>query len=259
LKLIEFTGLPGSGKSTIVSIVKKWLIERGFKVADEYSVLRNCQRILFGDLQFETILPWILSKLNQKTLDRTIKYLGLKKAYELRYIKQNLELYKFISAQTQARPLPIDHKNFTLNIFFDLAARYQIAFELLDNESILIFDEGFFHKVVNFFVSVEEDNINFIGVKKYLEKIPRIYTLIKIEANEDMCNERLHKRELPFRLKDKTDDEIFKYLVKAKSVIDYGVNYLDKRDANIISINNTGRQLFMNDIIRQISKEQLGS
>ena len=123
----------------------------------------------------------------------------------------------------------------------------------------LVFDEGFFHKVVNLFVSVEEDNINFNGIKKYLEKIPEINTLIRVEANEDTCNLRLHKRKLPFRLKDKNDDEIFKYLVKAKSVIDYAVNYFDKRDTNIISINNTGHQLFEDDIIRQISEEQLGS
>lgn len=251
--------MPGAGKSTIVSIAKKWLNEKEIEVFDEFGVLRHCQRFPFGDFQLENLLPWILSKLNEKTLNRAIKYLGLKRVYKLRYIEQNLQLYDFILDLTQRRSIPIDHKNFILKVYFDLAARYQIGFERFDNEAILVFDEGFFHKVVNFFVSVEEDNINFNGVKKYLEKIPEINTLIMVEANEDTCNLRLHKRKLPFRLKGKNDDEIFKYLVKAKSVIDYAVNYFDKRDTNIITIKNTGHQLFEDDIIRQISEEQLGS
>jgi hypothetical protein len=254
LKLIEFTGIPGSGKSTIVPIVKSYLKEQGLDIFDAKNVILCGENFHFIKKHFKSLLGSLPMKIRKKILRGLNNYSYLKHEYTLNYILNNLQLFNYIVDRTKSRPIPERHKNLIIEWFLNMAASYQIAHEFLEKNSVLLLDEGFVHKVVSLFVFVEEATVDFDEIERYLENIPRGHLLIRVEANENVCKKRIINRKLPSRLNGRTDNEIWQYLIKAKSAIDYTQNFLAKRGTKIVTLNNFDEEFSRENIVFQLSR-----
>jgi thymidylate kinase len=253
LKLIEFTGIPGSGKSTIIPIVKCYLQKSGFTVFDWKEINLYSEHFLFGEKYFNKIFAALFHSYAKKISESLAKYFSLKRMYQLKYLVNNLWLFLSFTRLTLFRPIPQLHKQLIIRRFIRCGGIYEFASKFIETNSIMIFDEGFVHHVVNFFVSVEEKTIDFKKMEIYLEKTPYVHTLINVEANECVCKERLLNRKLPRRLEGRTEQEIFEYILMTKSAIYYALNHLSNKGRKIVTVNNQEEQFFEENIIMQLS------
>ena len=257
MKLIEITGIPGSGKSTIAPIVKEFFKKEGFDVYDGVSIIQHCRSFPLNLLFVGKIFGWITSKLSESRIRSIARILELNKQYSQRFIRQNSDLFAQVKKITESRPISKEHKNLTISFFLNTASSYQIALESLKNNSILILEEGFVHKATTLFVSLEENNIDFKEIEKYLNRTAKVNAVINVQANEILCQKRLSKRKLPIRLENKKDDEIMKFLSKSKSVIDFNAKYLINKGIPIFSMVNESETFSKDSLIKNISKELL--
>lgn len=252
MRLIEITGIPGCGKSTISPLVKSYLAKSGIEAFNSPSVILMSKSLAANKLHLKRAIEYIYAQLSDKTLRKLIRKLNLKQKYRDRYIASNPQLYSYVQCLTNSRPIPSSHKKQIIRFFLNSGAIYQIASERISKDATFIFDEGFVHRVVTLFVSVEETKVDFKELDRYLNRIPPVHLLIKVEADEDVCKNRMVNGKLPFRLGGKKEREILDFLSKSNLVIDYAVNYLIQSGARAITIDNRNEPFFENHINSQL-------
>ncbi len=253
MKLIEVTGIPGSGKSTVLPVVKTYLRKRGLEVFDSRNIILCIERFPFNkSRKLVKCLPTTLSDMIVKGLNKL--YLELRYRYKLKYLLSNRELFNFIVDLTNSRNIPHPHKILTVGWFLNLAASYQIATEHSGSSSVLLLDEGFVHRIIHLFVSVEEETIDAEKIERYVEKIPPIHTLINVEADEVLCKKRVIARGLPRRLRGRTDEEIWEYLLRSKAALDNAQRFVRRRGTNIVSLDNSSGQFSQQAVEFQLSR-----
>lgn len=255
MKIVEFTGIPGSGKSTILPIVKDYLANQGLTVFDSGDIVRCSTRFPFTNSLFNTLLSSLPRGLNKILLRKLNNGLCLRQKYQIEYMINNLLFFNSVADLTNSRPIPENHKRITIESFLRMAGDYQIAKESSKKNAVLLLDEGFGHKVITFYISVEEKIIDFVEIESYLEKIPRIHLLIEIKADESVCKKRIIDRKLPERLEGRTDHEVMEYLRRSKSAIDYGVKYLSTKGVKVETLVNPSESFCPEEIISQLSNK----
>ena len=254
MKLVEITGIPGCGKSTIFPIVEEYFINMGLKVFNPKSILQCSQKVRFSGWHSRKVIALLPMKVRNRVLRGLATFVNLKQQYALKYMTSNPELLSYVVGLTNSRPVSEDHKRLTLGYFLNLTASYQIACESLGSDSVLLADEGFVHKVVTFFVSVQETTIDPAEVQRYLEKIPAVHTLIKVKADVSVCKKRLIPRKLPRRLEGSTENEIEEYLLRSKAAIDCAEDFQARRGTKIVSLDNSSEQFSEVNVRSQLLK-----
>jgi len=94
----------------------------------------------------------------------------------------------------------------TLEWFFNTASVYGIAEELKSTDDILLFDEGFFHRIIHLFLSTEETLFDETTLTHFLSILPESQLII-IDTPIDICEKRIIHRGLPRRLKGKSNEQ----------------------------------------------------
>lgn len=253
MKVIELTGIPGSGKSTILPVLKRYFQKIGIQTFDSSDIITCCDYFPFKIKLFKRFLSSLPNRLHSSLIIKLNNGLKLRHKYQLKYSSSNSEFFDYVVRLTELRPINAYHKNLTIGFFLRTAGDYQIAYDCLGKDSIFILDEGFVHRVVTLFVSLEEKEVDFGMIQRYLERIPKADALIKVEANEQLCKKRLMNRELPHRLQRRTEYEILEYLARSKSVIEYAMNFLIIKGISTVTLHNSDEQFFQQNIINQIA------
>lgn len=252
MKIIEFTGIPGSGKSTVLPVLHYYLKTNGYHVYNSNDIIRSIDLGYFRNKSLRLLFSPLLNLLPKKIYTNMYICSKTRQKYQINYILNNIDFIRYVVKLACSRPIPQSHKALILYRFIYLAELYQIALETLGNNSILIFDEGYVHKVVSFFISNEEKETKFTEVDKYLSFIPHIDLLVSVRANQDLCNKRIIKRKLPRRLEGKTDIEISDYLSRSNAIINYTIKYLSNKNISIIEINNDYKKFKKDIILKQL-------
>ena len=129
-----------------------------------------------------------------------------------------------------------------------------MALESLEESSVLILDEGFFHKVINFFVHLNFD-LEYTKIQAFLKDIPNIDLLILIEAGISNCLGRLENRSLPKVIRGSTTLEVRGYLESSQKAIDYSETILAAKGTKIIKIDNSTFPFLEKHITKQLAEE----
>ncbi|MHA1231706.1 MAG: hypothetical protein ACTSPQ_13750 [Candidatus Helarchaeota archaeon] len=256
MKYIELTGIPGSGKSTILRLIEKYFRKKGYKVYNKDNIIQCSDAYLFKNRYFKNLFSLLPNKFKDPILIKLIDHTFIRHKYELKFLLNNIQIFDYIINLNNNRPISENHINLVIKWFISTAGRYEIwKVNNNNNNSILVLDEGFVHKIVSLFVSIEEETINFQEIEKYLNMIPKIDLLIKIEANEHLCMNRIITRKLPVRLEGKSENEIIEFLSRAKIAIDYGTNFLVKNGIKLITLNNSNEGFNKDYLISQLTKK----
>lgn len=253
MKLIELTGISGSGKSTITPIIKKFLKTEGFEVYDKYILVLRCNEFPVNR-RFSTVFIRLLpASFRDKMLALFYRVLDNKRIYLAHYLLENLGFYETTINNISEAPIPFYQKNWLILWWFNLISTYQMAVESLEKNSILILDEGFYHKLINFYVHLGHD-LEYSKIQTYVESIPHIDILIHIETSIDKCIERFSKRNLPRVIRGRTMQEVTNYLENSKKAIEYSNNLISTKGTKIIKIENSDQPFYQKNITRQLSK-----
>lgn len=252
MKTIEFTGLPGSGKSALLPIIKIYLKKKGFKVFDSSDLFLSTKHILLNNGFFRVLLSSFPQSIQKIVKIKFSKLANIDSFYQLRYIKEHFDIFSYVYRWNQQRTIPESHKMLIINWLIKLGGIYQLAYESLNKNSYLILDDGFVQKVISFFVSIEEEIINLDEIDVYLNKIHKVDILFRIETPKKTCLNRMKLRGYPKRLKGCSLDKIDKYLSNSETAIHHAVRILSGKKTKIIEINNSQNHLSEESIYSQI-------
>jgi GTPase SAR1 family protein len=166
--IIEFTGIPGSGKSTIIEKLKKHSFKQEIIFDIEKFVCLKSFRIGKGKLPYDLIVFSKIILLNKQDL----KFLKL----SIKHLKK------------------CGHNWFTkINIFRNILKKLILHRFLLKFNKIFIVDEGLSHIPLSLFVDVSKD-IDFQFLQKILKLLISKADILLIDASDDILLERITVR-----------------------------------------------------------------
>jgi thymidylate kinase len=126
--------------------------------------------------------------------------------------------------------------------FYRLCGHYEFVKGKMRPDEVLIFDEGFMHRVVQLFASsVEVPDRH--QISKYISRVPRPDLVIFIQAPKDMCEQRIYQRGLWERMRDKEPDEISRFVNNAYLAVNLAIEEGRRLDWSIIQIDNDHQDL----------------
>jgi len=240
LKIIEITGIPGSGKTTHFKLIKNYFHQKHLNVYDVHSIVLLAKKFPFSNYYLRKIFQRNNNFLIANML-KVIDRLGnLRQPYLTKFIANHPDFVSNYITFTAARSIPEPHKIMTLEWFFNTASVYGIAEELKSLDGILLVDEGFFHRIIHLFLSTEETLVDDKVLAHFLSILPES-KLVMIDAPLDICENRIMHRGLPRRLKGKSDGAVHTYLENCRTLIKKGSMMLSDEKNKVFVINSTAK------------------
>jgi hypothetical protein len=224
MQTIEFLGIPGSGKTTVVSGVHSGLVGSGSKAFTLAGSVSLGMRQGVGDRLVDPLMTHLPERL-------------LHRYSESGFIRSNallVSLIDFMAAypravsaflEGQARRADFElSTDLVIRWFLQLVARYQLASSNLGEDDVLLLDEGFCQRVVTGFAHrfSEADHED---VTAYLAAAPRPALLVRLALSTDLAAERLAGRGEPEVTKRLwgTDTDPSRFLADTAECVAYAV------------------------------------
>ncbi|MDX2246064.1 MAG: AAA family ATPase [Bacteroidia bacterium] len=236
MKLIEFLGLPGSGKTTLVPFINSVMAKNGHTVFNRQDV--RLLHVCGGYKKFRIVqkLPSFFTKALVKVF---FKLNHTESFYTEKFIEKYPDLVAYVLKTSAKNGVNEKVRKNSIRWFLSLGAIYELAQEIMPSNAYLLLDEGFCQKVLNLFVSVHKDP-NLDKVKKYLEMIPQPDTILFIQTDPTLAFDRMKVRGRAIkRLFNASDDELKTFLVNAKISMDFVTQHLGSSLSRLVILDNT--------------------
>lgn len=236
MKLIELTGIPGSGKSLFSRVIKDFFDQWGQNIYGSKAVVRlymiKNYRLIF--------LRYLPVSIGQRIAMSLFRFTKAQSQFQLQFIFNNLDLFTYVTNLIQNRLMPSQHKHLILNNFIRVGGLFEMAKAILDEDSYFVLEEGFLQKVVGLFVSIDGEAPGKEKLKGYLELVPEPQYLFEFTTDLNVSIDRMRKRgRLPVRLKDRPVKEIIEFLNKSLVVVGLTSDYCITQGVSVIKINNS--------------------
>ena len=262
MKYVEFAGLPGAGKTTLVKELLKRnkdyhsleeIYENSIKIAfNEHKDSFSCKRYFPAKLSFslynlgifpDSYLP-IMSELINLKGKMTFKY-------EKKYPNSFQTFDKYVREYT-------DDKNRILTVlnWLQILSEKYIAIETYDTlqEGLILVDEGFLQRTFSIFTPpFPTKEISEKEVKEYLGKIFLPDTLVLTDASSEICEQRMLKRKegYPGKYKSLDKKQMLNRIDEMKKVSRIIKETFESQGVEVIEL-STGRKV--EESIKEISR-----
>ena len=257
MRFVEFSGIPGSGKSSILPIVARHLRRSGRDVVDRDNLIHRANQFPFNSRCFQQLISAVPRVLRNRCTESLNNYFYLNYEYQIKYMANHLSVLRHVIATIDDRPIPQMHKAMLVRWCFKMAGSYQMARDCLGDDEVLLCDEGYVQKVNSLYISVEEESPEPAEVERYLDQVPCEMVLVHVTAEPETCKRRIAARGLPRRLKGRTDREIADYLHKSREVTDLAMKHMLRRGGQVVVVNNSHEPFAEGEIEQQLSSLQL--
>lgn len=208
--IIEFTGLPGSGKSTLNTAAEEFLRSRGYHVWTP----RNYWQIL--GLRERATSP-------QRILSVTRKAAAL-----LKPALVNFQLIRVIPWLEVLKGRPFLHQKMVVNSFLSNLAELEAAKRVVSNGAVALLDEGIVHRAYGLFV-LPQKSINSRAVKDYGRIVDLPDLLVYIRLKRAVSLNRMLDRGVPLRMVGLKNAESLRMLGNGEVLLDTLINSIRKR------------------------------
>ena len=235
--IIEFIGTPGAGKTTLLPIVIEHFKGQGFPAFSYVEAARPFAR--------RTLLGKLVNRIAPPSLQRPLLwqlFYHTSKLYRLPFFVKHSKLVNYVLRSQKQRPISAEDRRHVMVWFFNLVGCYEFLKTRALREEVLIFDEGFIHRVVQMNVSdVEEPDPT--RIYAYIDLLPRPDLVIFLKAPWEVCEERIYSRGLWERFRSKTSEEVSRYVANAQLVVNLAVDYIVSKGWFVIQVDNEGDDL----------------
>lgn len=236
--IIEFIGTPGAGKTTLLPIVIDFFEDRACKAYTVVAAARPfASRTVWGKMVLGlSPLSW-----QQPLLWRVFYYLSV--VCRLKFMAQHPRLIGRILAGQLRRPAAADvRQRQVLPWVFRHMGYYTFLQCLAQPDEVLLFDEGFIHRVVQLHTSSVEKPDE-AQVTAYVDLLPPPDLLIFIQASPATCEKRIYGRGLWQRAQHKTAAEIAQFVRHAHQAVNLAVDQARRQNWTVIAVNNDSDDL----------------
>lgn len=247
--IVEFIGTPGAGKTTLLSVAANYFNQNGF---DAYSVVDAARpfaaRIIWAKGVRRLPTTW------HRPLLWQIFY-HLSKIWRLEFFLKNPQLIWMVYRFQRSRPISDLDRRHVLHWFFHHVGTYTFLKAYARPNEALLFDEGFIHRVVQHYAS-EAEEPNFSHMIAYIDLLPQPDLVIYPVASRELCEQRVYDRGLWDRFRQKTPQEVSRYMTNAHKVVHEAVKHIKSRGWAVIEVNNNNvsETVAAAELVRKLSQ-----
>jgi len=212
--IIEFTGLPGSGKTTFHNIAKQYFKSNGIKVWVPDDLWVTARKHLYvsykGTLGHRFFNKLLFFKSVGVMLPRLVRYCYSHK----RFVARLLRIILLSPNRMHAKWLLIKY------FIIDLFQYSYINHCELNTYDIFLLDEGFIQHSFTYF-AYKFFPLNYKMIDWYLSNTPHPDLIINISVPVEACFDRMKKRGLPYRLRKESHSAIDDILKKGVDLFSF--------------------------------------
>lgn len=232
--VVEFLGVPGSGKTTLANQLVEELRHAGFDVATITGLARRRAAATTLGKLIQTVVPPPL----RSTLLWWVFY-GLGAASGLGLLHRDPTLARFVAATQLRRPLSVATRWHILFWFLQLAGRHRVLVDGSTGAQVLVIDDGFAHRAVHLHASHHRDPDR-RPVLRYLELIPVPDLVVHVDTETSACLERVIGRGVWAHSRHLTERELGHYLKSARAVVETAAQEMRRRGTTVVEVSGTG-------------------
>ena len=231
--IVEFLGNSGAGKTTLIPILIQLLRDNGLVAMSVTEAIHHYMR--------KTVLGRALCRLTPMALQgpilwRVFSY-GISKLYIAQFTIRHPQLARYVLSSQLGRQIPWRHRWLILRLFFQMTGEFFFLKSRSRPNEIIIFDEGFVHRVVQTFVS-ESERPDPDQVVEYLKLLPQSDSVILVKTPLDVCLARVRVRGLQVRLRGLSAQDVAQFMANAERAVNVASQYLRDTGRTIIEIAN---------------------
>lgn len=230
--IVEFIGAPGSGKTTFMPYVKDYFTEKGYSA----NAILDAARPFATRTGLGRIAAAVLPAKLQRFILWQIFYVSTI-VHRNAFTQHNQLLMETVIPYQSNRQISKADKRHVLRWFNHLTGCYQFFSKRIEEGEIVLFDEGFVHRVVQLFAS-ENEEIDYQAISEYLNLIPKPDLVVFVNASANVCKERVFSRGVWDRFREKDPNETVLFLERAWKIVNYSVEKLREKNWDIVEIQN---------------------
>ncbi len=236
--IIEFIGAPGAGKTTLLPEVTRFFESHGCRAFTVVEAARPLARRTLGGRLVHRLAPAMLKR---PLLWRIFYLHGF--AHRLSFMAQRPRLIAQVLASQRGRPANADvRQRQVLPWLFRHMGYYEFLRRHARTDEVLLFDEGFIHRVVQLFTSSAE-RPSPSQITDYLDFVPRPDLIIFVQASVEICEERIYERGLWPRAQHKDPAEISQFICHAHDAVEMAVAHARRKRWLVLEVANDGADL----------------
>lgn len=233
--IVEFIGTPGAGKTTLMPTVSGAFRENGLKAYSVVEAARPYARRTIPGAVVDHFLPgpWRRPLLWQV-------FYHLSALHRINFFARRPRLLRQVLSYQRARPEEADIRGGrVLYWFFRQAGYYDFLKAHARPDEVLIFDEGFVHRVVQLFASGVEDP-DPESIRAYVAMLPVPDLVISVWAPRAVCERRIHSRGLWERFRSKQPEEVSRFITNAHRIVGITISTIKQNGWPVLEVDNSG-------------------
>jgi thymidylate kinase len=249
--IVEFIGTPGAGKTTFMPVVRDHFKEQHYQV---YPVL-EAARPFAGRTVPGKMVRWLTRGKLQRFLLWQIFY-AYGYAYRRKFARQHQALMESVLTFQEQRPIASPDRKHVLHWFQHLTGTYEFLRAYAQAGDMLIFDEGFVHRVVQLFAS-ENEIPELVSVAEYLNLIPKPDLVIFPKASSEVCEKRVFERGVWERFRTKEREETGRFIKNAHQIVDFAVKFIKEEGMTVVEVDNDRENVTVSKLVLKRSLSEL--
>jgi len=235
--IVEFIGTPGAGKTTFMPVVSEHFRNQRFQ---PYSVLEAARPFASRTLPGKMVQMIPFRRLQLFLLWQI--FYAFSYTHRSKFAVQHRSLIQTVLEYQHQRPITRADKQHVLHWFLHLTGSYEFLKSQAQVGDMLLFDEGFVHRVVQLFAS-ESETPDLDSVANYLDMIPKPDLIIYPNASSEVCEKRVFQRGVWERFQAKGREETSKFIKNSYKIVKYAVKYIKIQGWPMIEVDNNKENL----------------
>jgi thymidylate kinase len=235
--IVEFIGAPGAGKTTLMPLVRDHFHALGLRAYPALEAARPfAARTPPGQLAAR--LP--VHRLRRFLLWQI--FYAFSRAHQREFRRQHPDLIRMVMEFQARRPIAGSDLHHVLHWFVHHTGVHSFLGTRAQPGEVLIYDEGFAHRVVQLFAS-EDEPLETAPVAAYLDLIPRPDLVIYARASREICEQRVRGRGIWPRFSRKEPAATSRFIRNAHQVVDFAVGNMRAAGWQMIEVVNEAQEL----------------
>jgi hypothetical protein len=231
--IIELVGAPGAGKTTLLPAVLEACRAQGLR---PFTVVEAARVLAARTVPGRVATQLLPAAVRRAALWRI--FLMSSALHALRFVVKRPKLAWYVLVSQRGRPAEADvRERRVLYWYVRLMGSYEFLSSRARVGEVLVFDEGFVHRVVQLHASSME-RPEPSRIDSYVQVIPRPYLVIHVAAPVAVCEQRVRTRGAWTRFHGRHPGELGRFIANAHRVTDLVVSSVRKASWPVVEIDN---------------------